>query len=102
VLEVVEVEHDQAERVMGVDAPTEPVLERAVVQERGEVVGLGPDLDGAVDFGVLERDRDLRREQLDELELLLAVDSLEPEPLQRQDAGRTVAAAERNADQAPV
>ena len=71
-LEVVEVEHDQAERLVGEDAPAEPVLERAVVQEAGQVVGLGADLDRAVDLGVLEGDRDLGGEQLDELELLLA------------------------------
>ena len=47
------------------------VLERAVVQQPGQVVGLGADLDRAVDLGVLQGDRDLGREQLDELELLL-------------------------------
>ena len=72
------------------------------LQECRQVVGLGPDLDGPVDLGVLEGDRDLGGEQLDELELLLAVDGLEPDPLERQDAGRAVAAAERDADQAAV
>ena len=51
----------------------EPVLERAVVEEAGQVVGLGADLDRPMDLRVLERDRDLRGEELDELELLLAV-----------------------------
>ena len=73
------------------------LLERAVVQEAGQVVGLGADLDGPVDLGVLEGDRDLRGEQLDELELLLAEALLDAEPLQRQHAGGAVAAAQRDA-----
>ena len=52
------------------DAPLQPLLERAVVEQAGQVVGPGPDLDRLEDLGVLEGDRDLRREQLDELELV--------------------------------
>ena len=69
-LELVEVQHDEAERLAAGDAALEPVLERAVVEQAGQVVGLGADLDRPVDLGVLEGDRDLRREQLDELELV--------------------------------
>ena len=54
----------------------------------GQVVRLGPDLDRAVDLGVLEGDRDLGGEQLDQLELVLRVAVLAAEPLERQDAGR--------------
>ena len=79
----------------------EPGLERAVVQQPGQVVGLGPDLDRLVDLGVLERDRHLGGEQLDELELVLRVAVLEAEPLERQDAGRALAAAQRDAIRLP-
>ena len=80
------------------DAPLEPLLERAVVEQAGQVVGPGPDLDRLEDLGVLERDRDLRREQLDELELLGARTVLpSAEPLDRQHADRAVAAAQRDA-----
>ena len=99
-LEVVEVEHDQAERLARLDAPLEPALERPVVEEPGQVVGLGADLDGAVDLGVLEGDRDLGGEELDELELVLRVARVVAEPLEGQDAGRSVAATKRDADQA--
>ena len=51
-------------------APLEPLLERPVVEQPGQVVGPGADLDRLEHLGVLERDRDLGREQLDELELL--------------------------------
>ena len=79
------------------DAPLEPLLERAVVEQAGEVVGPGPDLDRLEDLGVLERDRDLRREQLDELELLGREDVADAEPLDRQDADRAAATAQRDA-----
>jgi hypothetical protein len=39
--EVVEVEHDQAERRAVARAPVEPLLERAVVEQPGQVVGPG-------------------------------------------------------------
>ena len=68
--EVVEVEHDQAERRALANAPFEPFLERAVVEQAGQVVGPRPDLDRLEDLGVLQGDGDLRREQLDELEFL--------------------------------
>ena len=42
----------------------------AVIEQPGQAVGLRADLDGPEDLGVLERDRDLGREQLDEVELL--------------------------------
>ena len=100
--EVVEVEHDQAERRALADAPLEPLLERAVVEQTGEVVRAGPDLDRLEDLGVLERDRDLRREQLDELELLGRERVADAEPLDGQDADRAVPAAQRDDDQAAV
>ena len=52
------------------DAAVEAVLERAVVEQAGQVVGLRADLDRLEDLRVLQRDRDLGREQLDQLELL--------------------------------
>ena len=70
-LELVEVEHHEAERVAPATMALEPVLERAVVEQAGQVVGARADLDRPVDLGVLERDRDLGGEQLDELELVL-------------------------------
>ena len=54
----------------GVDAALEHVLEGPVVEQAGQVVGLGADLDRPEDLRVLQRDRDLRREQLDQLELV--------------------------------
>ena len=84
------------------DAALEPLLERAVVEQAGQVVGPGPDLDRLEDLGVLERDRDLRREQLDELELLGREGVAAPEPLDGQHADRAVAAAQRDDDQAAV
>ena len=84
------------------DAPLEPLLERPVVEQAGQVVGPGPDLDRLEHLGVLERDRDLRREQLDELELLGGERVGEAEPLDGQDADRAVAATERDDDQAAV
>ena len=84
------------------DAPLEPLLERAVVEQPGEVVGARPDLDRLEDLGVLERDRDLRREQLDELELLGREGVAEAEPLDRQDADRAAATAQRDDDEAAV
>ena len=100
--EVVEVEHDQAERRPVADAPLEPLLERAVVEQPGQVVGPCPDLDRLEDLGVLERDRDLRREQLDELELLGRERVADAEPLDGQDADRAAAAAQRDDDEAAV
>ena len=100
--EVVEVEHDQAERRALADAPLEPLLERPVVEQPGQVVGPRPDLDRLEDLGVLEGDRDLRREQLDELELLGGERVGEAEPLDRQHADRAVAAAQRDDDEAAV
>ena len=100
--EVVEVEHDQAERRPLASAPFEPFLERPVIEQAGEVVGPGTDLDRLEDLGVLERDRDLRGEQLDELELLRREGIREPQPLDRQDADRAVTAAQRDDDQAAV
>ncbi len=86
-LEVVEVEHDQAERLAAVDALRQPALEGPVIEQPGHLVRLGPDLDGPVDLGVLERDRDLRREELDELELVLRVER-HPGPAARASGRR--------------
>ena len=103
VSEVVEVEHDQAERLAArARAATKPILERAVVEQAGQVVGLGADLDGLEDLGVLERDRDLRREQLDQLELVGRERVADAESFDRQDADRAVSPAQRDDDQAAV
>ena len=80
----------------------EELLEGPVVEQAGQVVGPCPDLDGAVDLGVVEGDRDLRREQLDQLELLLVEAILPTEPLERQDARDALPTAQRHDDQAAV
>ena len=100
--EVVEVQHDQAEGVARVDAPLEHVLEGPVVEQAGQVVGLGADLDRAEDLGVLQGDRDLRREQLDELELVGGERVVRAEPLDGEDADRAVATAQRHHDEAAL
>ena len=92
-LEVVQVEHDQAECLVRGHASFQPLLERAVVQEAGQVVGPGADLDRVVCLRVLQCDRHLRREQLDQLELGLVEAVVDAEPLQRQHACRAVTAA---------
>ena len=71
-LEIVEVHDQQAERRSAVHRNLEVFLERALVLEAGERVGLGADLDRLVGQRVHEGDRDVTGEQLDELELLLA------------------------------
>ena len=68
--EVVEVQHDQAERRALAHALLQPLLERAVVEQAGQVVRLGADLDRLEHLGVLEGDRHLGREQLDEVEVV--------------------------------
>ncbi len=100
--EVVEVEHDQPEGRAVSDGALELVLERRVVQEPGQAVGLGADLDGPVDLGVLERDRDLGREQLDQVELLRREGVADAEALHRQDADRARPTAQRHDDEAAV
>ena len=84
------------------DAAVEPFLERAVVEQPGQVVGSGADLDGLEDLGVLERDRDLRGEQLDELELLGRERVRLAQPLDRQHADGAAAAAQRDDDEAAL
>ena len=63
------------------DAPLQPVLERAVVEQAGQVVGLGAQLHGLEDLRVLQGDGHLRREQLDELELVAGERVADAEPL---------------------
>ena len=75
------------------------LLERAVVEQAGEVVRPGADLDRPEHLRVLEGDRDLRGEQLDEVELLARERVADAEPLDGQDADRAVsgrAAARRS------
>ena len=67
--------------------------QRAVVPDAGQRVGLGAQLDGAVRLGVLQRDRDVAGEELDQLELLVAEARLGAEALDAQhalDAGRAL------------
>jgi hypothetical protein len=80
----------------------ELVLERRVVEQPGQAVGLGADLDRPIDLGVLERDRDLGGEQLDQVELLGREGVAEAEALHRQDPDRARPAAQRNDDEAAV
>ena len=83
-------------------ARAEPLLERRVVEQAGQAVGPGADLDRLEHLGVLERDRDLRGEQLDELELVVREGVARPEPLDREHADRAAAVAQRDHDQAAV
>ena len=83
-------------------APFEPLLERPVVEQPGQVVGLGADLHRLEDLRVLEGDRHLGREQLDEFELVAGERVADAEPLDRQDAGRACPAAQRDDDEAAV
>ena len=69
-LERVEVQHEERERHAAFDELVELALERAVVAEPGQRVVLGLRDHRAVGLGVAQRDRRLRREQLDELELV--------------------------------
>ena len=69
-LEGVEVQHQDRERPPGLHGLAELALEGAVVAQAGERVLLGPDADGAMGLGVLQRDRGLAREQLGQLELV--------------------------------
>ena len=61
-----------------------------MVEEAGQVVRPSPDLDRLEDLGVLQRDRHLGREQLDELELVDRERIADPEPLEGDDADRAV------------
>ena len=84
-LEVVEVHHQERERVaVAFAAPhlaLEGVLEVTVVVEAGELVGDGAQLALLVERGVLDGDGGEVGERLDELELLLAV-GLAAEPVE--------------------
>ncbi len=100
--EIVEVDHDQAERSAVPDGALELILERGVVQEPGQPVGLRADLDRAVDLGVLEGDRHLRGEQLDEIEFLGRERVADPEALHRQDADRARPTAQGNDDKTAI
>ena len=57
-----------------------------MVQEAGQVVGPRPEVGLLEDLGVAEGDRDLRGEQLDELELLLVEAGRVAQPLERHHA----------------
>ena len=101
-LEPVEVEHHEAERLAGRDQRVHVLAERAVVEQAREHVRLCPAPDVEVDLGVLQRDRRLRREQLDELVLVVREQAAFPEPLHGEHADRTFAPAEGHADEAAV
>ena len=83
-LERVEVEHQQAERLLALDQQPELALEGAVVAQPGQRVVLGLGHDRAVRLGVPQRDRGLAREQLDELELVLREVRLAARPCGRR------------------
>jgi hypothetical protein len=69
-LEVIKVQHEHAEHVAATDRSRQLLLQPTVILQAGESVGLRTQLDSMVGEGVLEGDRDLGREQLDEVELL--------------------------------
>ena len=101
-LEVVEVEHDQAERRAVANGLLQVLAEGGVVEQPGQPVGLGAHLDVAEDLRVLDGDGHLGREQLDELELLGREQVARPQTLDGQHADGPVPAAQRDDDEAAV
>ena len=77
------------------NAPLEPLLERPVVEQAGEVVSPGADLDRLEDLRVLQGDGHLGREQLDQIELVAGERVADAEPLDGQDADGPRPAAQR-------
>ena len=79
-LEAVEIHHQHRQlagaaarvRIDAVDQLAEVALEGAVVPQPGERIGLGAVAQGLVRIGVVERDRRLGGEELDELEVAVA------------------------------
>ncbi len=99
--EVVQVEHQEPEAIVRPRRLLQPAAERARVEEAGDLVGLGLDLLDPERGRVAERDRDLAREQLDQLEVVLVESILGPEAFHRDHAQRAVRTSERDADEAP-
>ncbi len=96
-LERVEVQHQQPERLLACDQQPDLALERAVVAQAGERVVLGLGHHGPVRLGVAEGDRGLRREQLDQLELVLAEVRLDPAHAREVEGADDVARTEQRA-----
>ena len=83
-------------------AADQAVLERAVIEEAGQRVALGA-LDLLLErLGVLEGDRDVRRKELDEIEVGGRVAIRRAETLEGQHAHGAVPVAQRDADDAAV
>ena len=100
--EIVEVEHDQAEGGAIAHGALEVVLEGAVIEEPGQGVGLGADLDRREDLRVLQRDGHLRREQLDQVELLGRERVAHAEPLDGQHTDGAGTSTQGHDDEAAV
>ena len=73
-----------------------------MIEEPRQVVGPRPDLRRLEDLRVAQGDRDLRGEQLDQLELLLVEAGGAAEALERQHAGRARRPEQGHDDQAAV
>ena len=73
-----------------------------MVEQAGQAVRARPDLDGLEDLGVLEGDRDLGGEQLDELELVERERVALAQSLDREHADGAAAIAQRHDDEAAV
>ena len=84
------------------DRPPQVILERRVVEQAGQTVGLGADLDRPVDLRVLQCDGHLGREQLDQVELLGRERVPGAEALDGQHADRARPTAQRDDDEAAV
>jgi hypothetical protein len=69
--ERVEVDHEQRERLVGVDHRREVAFKSPVVPQTGEGVEICPARDGQVRLRVLQGDRGLAGEQLAQFELVL-------------------------------
>ena len=102
-LEVVDVQHQHADRVARAAGPgqlgPQALVEVAVVVEAGERVGLRLVLEAGADLGVVERERGRVGEARGELELLVAERGLLAEAVDVERALDRVAGDERHGDQ---
>ncbi len=102
-LEVVEVEHQDGDRVVGARGTrqlgAQPLVEVAVVVETGERVGLRQVLETRADLRVVERERRGVAEPLRQLELVLDEACVLADPVDVQRALERAARDQRDADQ---
>ncbi len=98
-LEEVEIDHQHREAGALVNQSLDVLGHRTVIPETGQRIGLRAQLDGTMDGGVAQRDRDVPGEQLDEIELGITKASVGAQTLDGQHALDTLAAAQRGDDQ---